>query len=581
MNTEERTGERAGWPLTRLAADVEEGAESLTVAAPEIHQALSLLRADPGMRFDCLTDLTAVDYLHIEPCRRFEVIYHLNSSHFNRRLRVQVPVEEQSPALPTASDIWPAADWFEREVYDMFGISFNNHPDLRRILLPSDFIHHPLRKDYPLQGLGERERIPAESENVSPDPASADLESWFEAQETGDDEEREDEAQTAILDGLYPLWRGELRVAFKTEGEKVLRAAPDPGYLHSGFEKLGEQLTYIQQVPVADRVNQRAPVCSSLALALTVEALMGLEVPKKGQYIRVVLGELGRIAAHLIWLEEQALTVGAQIASACAAEQRERLCEIFAAATGSRTMTGCIRIGGVPEDLPPRFAEMVEEFLGGLRHALDEIHSLLTYNRIWIERTRGVGVIPTAEAIAWGLSGPVLRASGVERDVRKDEPYAAYEEFDFEVVVGEAGDVYDRYLVRLEEMVQSSRIVEQALRQMPDGPCCIEDGKLFLPPKEDVEKHMEPLIHHFKLWMDGHGLQPPAGAQVYLPTESPNGELGFFIVSDGTDRPYRLRLRTPSFAHYQIFPRLIEGATLADIGVVLGSLNVVAGEVDR
>ena len=570
MSTGKRTGKSAGWPLTSLAADVEGGAASLSVAVPEIHQALSLLRTDPGMRFDCLTDLTAVDYLQMERCQRFEVIYHLYSSHFSRRLRVQVPVEEQAPALPTASDIWPAADWFEREVYDMFGILFKDHPDLRRILLPVDFGHYPLRKDYPLQGLGERERISAEDEIIPSDPGFADLE-----------EEREDEAETAILDFRHPIWRGELRVAFETEGEKVLRAAPDPGYLHSGFEKLGERLTYIQQLPVADRVNQRAPVCSSLALALAVEALMELEVPRRGQYIRVVLGELGRIAAHLTWLEEQALAVGAQTASACAAEQRERLCEIFAAVSGSRTMTGFIRIGGVPEDLPPSFTQMVEGFLDQLRHALDQIHSLLTYNQIWIERARGVGVIPTAEAIAWGLSGPVLRGSGVERDVRKDEPYAAYEEFDFEVVVGEAGDVYDRYLVRLEEMVQSGRIVEQALRQMPDGPCCLEDGKLFLPLKEEIGKHLEPLIHHFKLWMDGHGLQPPAGAQVYLPTESPNGELGFYIVSDGTDRPYRLRLRTPSFTHYQIFPHLVKGATLADVGVVLESLNVVAGEVDR
>jgi len=592
---------RVRFPAAVREAGEDKGMPTLVIEAEPAAEVLRFLRADPQLRFDFLADLTAVDYAQLERRERFEVVYHLYSSPFKRRLRVKVPLAGDSPVLATVVGIWPAAGWLERETYDMFGIGFQGHPDLRRILLPVDFVHHPLRKDYPLRGRGERGETKAgtppealllsatpagkEAPILPEDPGFADLEAWLAERGAAlpGDAEREEEAQIAVLNlgPQHPTTRGSLRMVLEIEGEKVLRATPDPGYAHAGFEKLGENHTYTQHVPVADRMNELAPFGSSLAFVLAAEKLMGLEVPRRGQYIRVVLNELSRIAAHLAWVGEQALEAGSQAAFACAFEQRERLCDLFEAVSGARTMTGFVRIGGVAEDLPASFAGAMEGFLKGLRRALDEIHSLLTHNRVWVERARGVGTISAAAGIAWGLSGPVLRGAGVARDVRQDQPYSAYEDFDFEVVVGSAGDAYDRYLVRLEEVGQSGRIAAQALRQLPDGPCCVEDAKVSPPPKSEVETRVEALIHHFKLWMDGHGLRAPAGEEVYLPTETPGGELGYYLVSDGTDRPCRMRVRTPSFMHYQVLPRLLEGLTLADVGIVLGSLNIAAGEVDR
>lgn len=556
-----------------------EGKAALMVAAGPAIEILRFLRADGRLCFDLLADLTAVDRSRLRwegggRQGRFALVYQLYSTSRGQRLRVEVPLDGGGPDSVTG--IWPVADWLEREVFDMFGIRFSGHPDLRR-LLTADLVHWPLRKDYPIQGLGEREQVLRGGVGEVGNRGESAV--WPESDSL---EAGEEEAEIAVVPlGLqHPTGRGGLRFWVAVEGDRVLRGVVDPGWVHAGFEKLGEHRTYLQMVPVAGRLSPLSPFCSGLAFVLAAEALLGLEAPRRGQYLRVALNELARIGSHLACLGEQARTAGAQPASMRAADQRERLGELIARLTGAHDGCGFLRIGGVREDLPEDGAEQAERFFAGLAPALDELGALAD-SRIWIERTRGLGVISAAAAVAWGLSGPVLRGAGVARDVRRDEPYSAYGDFDFEVVVGSAGDAGDRYRVRLEEVAQSCRIVAQALGQLPDGPCAIADAKIVPPDREQVGTQVEALIHHFALWMDGHGLQPSAGVQAYVPTEGAEGELGFFLVSDGTDKPYRLRARTPSFAHYQYFPRLLEGMALAEVDSVLASLNVSPEEVDR
>ena len=378
----------------------------------------------------------------------------------------------------------------------------------------------------------------------------------------------------------HPATHGTLRLVLELDGETVLKATPHLGYLHTGFEKLGEHLDYNQYIVVTDRMNYLSPLSNNFGYVLAVEKLLGLEVPKRGQYVRVLMAELSRLADHLIWLGMGALDLGAFTAFLYGFREREKLYSIFEKTTGARLTTSYTRVGGVLRDLYDGFEEDVRTFLSEFPKTLKELHTLLTRNRIWMDRTKEVGVISGEDAISYGLTGPCLRASGIEHDLRKAEPYSCYEDFDFDVPVGMNGDVYDRYLVRMEEMVQSCHLVRQALDNLPDGPVNVPDNKITLPKKEDAYGHIEGLIHHFKIIMDGHGVQPPRG-EIYSATESPNGELGFYIVSDGSGTAYRIRIRPPSLLQFQVVPQMIEGGMVSDIVAVLGSLNIIAGELDR
>lgn len=378
----------------------------------------------------------------------------------------------------------------------------------------------------------------------------------------------------------HPATHGTLRIVLELDGETVVKAIPHLGYLHTGFEKLGEHLDYNQYIVVTDRMNYLSPLSNNFGYVLAVEKLLGLEIPKRGQYVRVLMAELSRLADHLIWLGMGALDLGAFTAFLYGFKEREKLYSIFEKATGARLTTSYTRVGGVLRDLYDGFEEEVNSFLSAFPKTLKEVHTLLTRNRIWMDRTKEVGVISGEDAVSYGLTGPCLRASGVEHDLRKAEPYSSYEDFDFDVPVGDNGDVYDRYLVRMEEMVQSCHIVRQAMDNLPEGPVNVPDNKIILPEKKDAYGHIEGLIHHFKIIMDGHGVQPPRG-EIYSATESPNGELGFYIVSDGSGTAYRIRIRPPSLLQYQVVPHMIEGGMVSDIVSVLGSLNVIAGELDR
>ncbi len=378
----------------------------------------------------------------------------------------------------------------------------------------------------------------------------------------------------------HPATHGTLRLVVELDGEVVVKAEPHIGYLHSGFEKLGEYKTYNQWIALSDRMNYLSPLANNAGFAQAVERLMGIEIPERAKYIRVILNELSRIADHLVWVGTHALDIGAFTAFLYGFEAREWLYDIFEHTTGARMTTSYTRIGGLARDVPHDFVEMVNNFLKKFPKVLKELHGLLTRNRIWVDRTRHIGYLSKEDAINWGVTGPVLRGSGVDYDVRKNFPYLIYDRLDFEIPVCDDGDVYARYLVRMEEMVQSMRIVEQCIKDFPDGPVNIFDDKIRLPEKEHVYNTIEGLIHHFKNIMPGHGFETPVG-EIYDATEVPNGELGFYLVSDGTNKPIRLRVRPPSFVNFAPFDVMMRGNLVSDAVAVLGSLNIIAGELDR
>jgi len=388
------------------------------------------------------------------------------------------------------------------------------------------------------------------------------------------------DTMTINMGPQHPSTHGVLRLILTIEGETVVKAVPDIGFLHTGIEKTAEAKTYHQALVLTDRMDYLAPLCNNLGYSLAVEKLLGIEdeINDKIRYVRVMLAELQRLASHLVWLGTHALDLGAQSVFLYCFREREMILDVFEDLSGVRMMTSYICPGGLQAELTPTFEKKVRAFTSIFPDRLQEYHNLLTNNQLWIERTRGVSVLKAEDAIAYGTSGPVLRGSGVVWDTRKAFPYSGYEQFDFDIPVGTNGDVYDRYLVRMLEMEQSLRIVNQALEGIPPGPYRVQDPKIAPPPKWQITGRMEALIHHFKLYTEGY--RPPKG-EVFVRTESPKGELGFYIVSDGTAKPYRMHVRAPSFANLEALPRMIEGSLLSDVVAAIGSIDIVLGEVDR
>lgn len=378
----------------------------------------------------------------------------------------------------------------------------------------------------------------------------------------------------------HPSTHGVLRLLLKLDGETVTGITPHIGYLHRGIEKMAENMTYAQFLPVTDRLDYLASVSNNLAYCLAVEKLLGLEVPKRASYVRVILTELNRIASHLVWIGTHALDIGAYTPFLYAFREREDILDIYELFCGARLTTNCFRIGGLPQDIPAEFVQKVEKFVKVFPKKIDEYEALLTKNEIWLRRTQFVGIISKEDGINYSLSGPSLRGSGVKWDIRKAEPYCVYDELEFDIPTGRGiGDVYDRYLVRMEEMRQSCKIVQQALGQIPEDDFIAKEAKIIPPPKERVLTDIEALIYHFKLVIEG--FKPPE-KEVYLAIEAPKGELGFYIISDGSNKPYRLKIRPPSFANLQSIYKMIEGGMMvADVVAIIGSLDIVLGEIDR
>jgi len=376
----------------------------------------------------------------------------------------------------------------------------------------------------------------------------------------------------------HPSTHGVLRIMLELEGETIYSARLDIGFLHTGIEKEFEVKTWQQGVTLTDRVDYLACLSNNLCYALAVEKLLQLEIPPKAQWMRVMLVELTRLNSHLVWLGTHALDVGAMSVFLYCMREREDILRIFEAFSGQRMMTSYIRIGGLALEPPRGWDQAVRRFITAFPSKVDEYESLLTRNPIWLERTRGVAVVPVADLLDLGVTGPCIRAAGIGWDIRKSEPYSSYDKFDFEVPVAAEGDVYARYQVRVEEMRQSTRIVKQALEGMPEGPWQADAPHVVLPDREKMKTQMEALIYHFKIVTEGFLV--PQG-EVYQTVESPRGELGYYVVSDGTARPLRVHMRTPSFGNLQGLPAMIEGRLLADTVAAMGSLDFVLGDVDR
>jgi NADH-quinone oxidoreductase subunit D len=376
----------------------------------------------------------------------------------------------------------------------------------------------------------------------------------------------------------HPSTHGVLRLELELSGEVVVSCKPVIGYLHTGIEKTFEDKTYVQGVTLTDRMDYLNPLGNNLAYALAVEKLFGCEIPERAQVARVLLAELTRINSHLVWAGTSALDLGASSVFLYAFREREELLDLFEWMSGARMMTSFIRPGGLADDLEPAWLEAVGRYLDALPRRVDDYEALLTENPLFKERMVGVGVLKAEDAVAYGVSGPILRASGVAHDLRKSHPYSGYERFDFDAIVGERGDCYERYRVRIAELRESIRICKQALAIMPSGPVKTSDRKVVPPPREELGRSMEALIHHFKIWTEG--IRPPAG-EAYVATESPRGELGFYVVSDGSGKPVRVHERAPSFANLQAISLMAEGGLVADLIAVISSIDPIMGEVDR
>jgi len=541
--------------------EASDGHAVITVDRTRLLGVLEALRDRPELKCNLLADVCGVDYPDRED--RFEVVYHLASLEHLHRFRVKVPVAEGDAVVPSAYGVYKAADWFEREAYDMFGIRFEGHPNLKRILTHDAFQGHPLRKDY---DPGQRWFL-TDAETMVPEWATA----------TSEDDDQF-ETQVLNLGPSHPATHGTLRTVVRLDGEVITRAECEIGYLHRCFEKMSETHGWQQVIPYTDRLNYCSSMMNGVGYALAAEHMLGVEAPPRAQVVRVILSELSRVMDHCVCLGANLVDLGALTNFWYFFQPREEIYGLLEACAGGRLTVSYARIGGLAHDVPADFVERVRFLLGYIPKFIDDVDKLVTRNRIFRDRTEGVGVISGEEALAWGWTGPCLRASGVPYDVRRAWPYMGYQDYDFEVPVATTGDTYARYLVRMEEMRQSLRIVEQALERLPDGPVITDNHHVALPPKSKVYSEMESLIWHFKLIYEG--IKIPAG-DGYFFTEGANGELGYYLVSDGGGKPYRIKVRPPCFAVFQTYPHMLVGHMVADSIAIMGSLNIIAGELDR
>jgi NADH-quinone oxidoreductase subunit D len=388
----------------------------------------------------------------------------------------------------------------------------------------------------------------------------------------------EDRTMVLNMGPQHPSTHGVLRLLLELDGETIIRIRPDIGFLHTGIEKTCEAKFYQQVVPLTDRIDYLCPMTNNLAYVLAVEKLLGLEIPKRAQWIRVLLNELTRLNSHLVWLGTHAMDVGAMTVFLYCFREREDILRLFEMVSGQRMMTSYFRVGGLALEVPLGFFDRVKRFIDAFPSHIDEYENLLTQNPIWTGRTKGVGKITYEDAIALGLSGGVARGSGVDWDLRRDMPYSSYDQFDFKVPIATEGDVFARYMIRVQEMRESTRIVQQALAGMPEGPIKADAPKVVLPDREKMKTQMEALIYHFKIVTEGFTV--PAG-EVYQGVESPRGEMGYYIVSDGTAKPYRVHMRSPSFANLNAILPMCQGQLIADVVAAIGSIDIVLGDVDR
>ena len=597
--------------------------DTLKVKREALPAVCKYLRDEHQPKFNFLMDLAGMDYMGFPNTHdRYEVVYHLFAWPECKRLRIRVSVPEMSPIVPTLSHLWNGANWFEREAWDLFGIRFKGHPDLRRLLMYDEFKGHPLRKNYPI----ERRHPLITNEKMSTVSRNGHVPHFRIHPPTVIKKNNKD--MLLNMGPSHPAMHGVVHLVLNLDGETVQKADVGIGYLHRAFEKDCEAVTWGQVFPYTDRLNYVSPLINNVGYAMAVEKLMGLELTERCQYIRVIMSEISRITDHLTCVGANVMELGAMTGFLYFLKVRDMFYELVEEITGARLTVSYVRIGGVKADLTPDFPDNLRKVIKELHIAMKEMHKLVTRNRIFVDRMKGIGVFDQKTAIDYGFTGPMLRGTGIDLDVRKSDPYLIYDQLDFDIPYGENGDNYDRYLVRMEEVEQSVRIIEQCLEKIPDGDINVDpEGKIIpaskmadlgkfgqtkgllqiqamtdptlsggssrlkqnifpdnkkvvLPAKEKTYGSIEGLMNHFMLVMEGYGIQPPIG-DAYQAVEGANGELGFYVVSDGRDQPFRVRVRPPCFTLMSGFHKMIEGDTIADIIATFGTVNMIAGELDR
>lgn len=529
---------------------------------------LSRLKNDPETAYEMLFDISAVD----EAGRGggYTVFYHLVSLSANRDLRVEVHLDDEDESIPSVSGLWPNANWYEREVYDLFGLRFSGHPDLRRLLLPSYWEGHPLRKSYPGRATDHGPY------SLPPDRYRAIMATYqiADSRQSG----RFDDEYVLNIGPTHPGTHGILRLIARMRGETIISLDPDIGFHHRGAEKIAERHTFHNYIPYCDRIDYLAGVANELSYVLALEHLADIDVPERAVAIRVLLSELFRISSHLVWLGSYGHDLGVMGPAFYCFRDREKLFDVMQMITGARMHPAFFRIGGVALDLPDGWHDAVSGLVDTIERAIPEYAALTTNNPIFQARTKGNGVYTQEQAIEWGFSGPNLRCTGLAWDLRKTRPYCGYEQYEFEVPTATEGDALARTRLRIEEIRQSLHIVKQVIAGMPEGPILSEQARFAFPRKESSLDDIETLIHHFIA--TGRGMTFPKG-DAFFCTEAPKGMMAFYVISDGSSCPYRLRIRTPSFPHVQAFSWLAKGGQLGDLIALIGSMDYVLADLDR
>jgi len=552
-----------------------DGIPTLWLYADKLHEVLRFLKPEYSMLYDLFgIDERLRTNRQGQPDSDFTVVYHLLSLSSNADIRLKLATPESNPEVPSISDVWENANWYEREAWDMFGIKFTNHPNLYRILLPPTWEGHALRKDHPARATELEPFSLNEAKQAEEQEALR-----FRPEEWGMQTSKDGtEYMFLNLGPNHPSVHGVFRIALQLDGEVVVDAVPDIGYHHRGAEKMGERQSWPSYMPYTDRIDYLGGVMNNLPYCLSVEKLAGIEVPERAKVIRIMLAELFRISSHLVFYGTFVQDIGQMSPVFYMFADRERLFGIIEAITGGRMHPAWFRIGGVAQDLPNGWEKLVRDFIDSMPARLDHYDKMAMQNSLIKSRTVGIGKYSAEEAIEWGVTGPNLRATGVDWDLRKRRPYAGYDQFEFDVPIAQNGDCYDRAVVRVEEIRQSLRIVRQCLDNMPEGPYKSDHKLTSPPPKEQTMEDIETLIHHFLHTSWGPVI--PAG-EACVPVEATKGLNGYHLVSDGGTTSYRTRIRTPSFPHLQQIPLISRGLMIPDLIAIIASIDFVMADVDR